>query len=260
MLLQVDGLEEAIELPFGLFLLEADAFLQLAEEDVFLARQQHQVVVSQLGPLLFDEAADLLITGRCGVLLIDMRAVSMRADSLIVQISEQFPDVVICVAGMRDDEPLLVPMISDGLVYRFMHKPVSARRVGMFLQAAARHHLERRDELAAQDPSPPLMRRLSRPAASLKWVYLATLLTAIGVDASYFVPNFTERDQADATVAIAAQRNPVARANPVLSRARAALAAGRYESPAGRNALDLFKAVLLEQPDHAEARAGLDWS
>jgi protein TonB len=44
----------------------------------------------------------------------------------------------------------------------------------------------------------------------------------------------------------------------VLSGARAALAAGRYETPAGRNALDLFAAVLLARPGHPEARAGLD--
>jgi protein TonB len=47
------------------------------------------------------------------------------------------------------------------------------------------------------------------------------------------------------------------RADPVLSRARAALAAGRYEAPEGRNALDLYRAVLLAKPDHAEARTGL---
>jgi protein TonB len=47
------------------------------------------------------------------------------------------------------------------------------------------------------------------------------------------------------------------RADPVLSRARAALQAGRLDQPEGRNALDLFQAVLLAQPDNAEARVGL---
>jgi hypothetical protein len=47
------------------------------------------------------------------------------------------------------------------------------------------------------------------------------------------------------------------RADPVLSRARAALQAGRLEAPEGRNALDLFQAVLLAQPDQAEAQASL---
>src|SRR6185295_12291724 len=48
------------------------------------------------------------------------------------------------------------------------------------------------------------------------------------------------------------------RADPVLSRARAALDAGRYEAPAGRNALDLYQAVLLARPDNTEARNGLE--
>jgi protein TonB len=46
-------------------------------------------------------------------------------------------------------------------------------------------------------------------------------------------------------------------ADPVLSRARAALAAGRYEAPPGRNALDLYAAALLTRPDDPEARDGL---
>jgi TonB family protein len=44
----------------------------------------------------------------------------------------------------------------------------------------------------------------------------------------------------------------------VLTRAHAALEAGQLESPEGGNALDLYRAVLLSQPEHAEARAGLE--
>jgi hypothetical protein len=45
------------------------------------------------------------------------------------------------------------------------------------------------------------MRRLARPPASLKWVYLVTLLAAIGVVTSYLVPGVGDRKQADATLA-----------------------------------------------------------
>jgi protein TonB len=64
----------------------------------------------------------------------------------------------------------------------------------------------------------------------------------------------------DATPPVATSRELPAQpvADPVLSAARAALAAGRYEAPPGRNALDLFAAVLLARPEHTEARAGLD--
>jgi TonB family protein len=44
----------------------------------------------------------------------------------------------------------------------------------------------------------------------------------------------------------------------VLARAHAALEAGQLESPEGGNALDLYRAVLLSQPEHAEAHAGLE--
>ena len=210
-----------------------------------------------------EEAADLLITGRCGVLVIDMAAVSVRADTLIEQIVQQFPDVVVCVAGTRDDEPLLAPLISEGLVYRFMHKPASARRAGMFLQAAIRRHVERREGREASEPLLPLLRGLRRPTAGLPRIYLGLLgLVTVAVTAAIFVGGTPDPVAAVAQPAPAA--TPVAvkpsglRADPVLSRARAALQAGRLEAPDGRNALDLFQAVLLAQPEHPEARASLE--
>jgi TonB family protein len=214
-----------------------------------------------------DEAADLLITGRCGVLLIDMAAVSSRADTLIEQVVEQFPDVVVCVAGSRDDEPLLAPLISDGLVYRFMHKPVSAKRAGMFLQAAIRRHAERREGLVSSDPFAPLLRSLTRPSNGLpRWTFALIALAIGAILAPFFLDGGDELAATAPAVTAAAPAMPARapasaatprRADPVLSRARAALQAGRLEAPEGRNALDLFQAVLLAQPDQAEARAGL---
>jgi protein TonB len=211
-----------------------------------------------------DEAADLLITGRCGVLLIDMAAVSTHADSFIVQIVEQFADVVVCVAGRRDDEPLLAPLISAGLVYRFLHKPVAARRAGMFLQAAIRRHVERCEGLVAANSLPQLVRGLGQPSAAFKWLLGTTALLALGIVVGYLAsgpaPRPTTADlAAPGTQAPGAEPHVASapRANLVLSRARAALATGRFEAPAGRNALDLFQAVLLAEPGHGEARAGL---
>jgi TonB family protein len=209
-----------------------------------------------------DEAADLLITGRCGVLVVDMTAVSTRADTLIEQIVEQFPDVVVCVAGTRADEPLLAPLISNGLVYRFMHKPASARRAGMFLQAAIRRHAERREGRETSDPLLPLLRGLRQPTAGVPRGFLALIgLAALALAVPFFVDD--EPAATDATAAAAAPVVPApaaastGHADPVLSRARAALQAGRLEAPEGRNALDLFQAVLLAQPEHPEARASL---
>jgi len=214
-----------------------------------------------------EEAAELLITGRCGVLLIDMASVSSRADSLIEQIVDQFPDVVVCVAGNRSDEPQLASLISDGLVYRFMHKPATAKRAGMFLQAAIRRHAERRDGGAGRDPLLPILRGLTRPRTGIPRRYVAWLLAAcLAVTVPLFIdmapePAVPDAGRATPAPAVAIPGPSVAdgveRADPVLSRARAALQAGRLDQPEGRNALDLFQAVLLAQPDNAEARAGL---
>jgi protein TonB len=206
-----------------------------------------------------EEAADLLITGRCGVLVIDTAAVSSEADTLIHQVVQQFPDVVVCVAGTRADEPMLAPLISSGLVYRFMHKPTSPRRAGMFLQAAIRRHAECRAGKVGSDPLLPLLRGLQRPTAGMPRGYLALIgLLALGFGGSLFVgdtaPEHVATSSPVARPAVAPTTSTTtARADPVLSRARAALQAGRLESPEGRNALDLFQAVLLAQPEHAEA-------
>lgn len=214
-----------------------------------------------------EEVADLLINGRCGVLLLDTASVSSRVDTLIEQIVDQFPDVVVCVAGTRADEPLLARLISEGLVERFMHKPASARRAGMFLQAAIRRHHERRGG-SDRDTWVPLLRTLARPGKGLSPKYLGILAAVAlaltvplyfgGVPESPFVPTAMRRSVPSADVAGEPSVEVVSsRSDPVLSRARAALDAGRLESPPGRNALDLYRAVLLAEPGHAEARAGL---
>src|SRR5512143_222608 len=120
-----------------------------------------------------EESVDLLITGRCGVLVVDLSTLSVKSDTFIQQIVDQFPDVVVCVAGRREDEPLLASLISDGHVYRFMHKPLSPRRAGMFLQAAIRHHRDRRDDLQPGNPTLNLVTALPRRVDPMKWLFVA---------------------------------------------------------------------------------------
>jgi hypothetical protein len=118
-----------------------------------------------------EESVDLLLTGRCGVLLIDMAAVSTSPATLVEQIVDQFPDVVVVVAGRREDESVLAGLISDGLVYRFMHKPLSPKRAGMFLNAAMRSHVERREGRAGERLL-PLARDLHSRMDPRKWLFV----------------------------------------------------------------------------------------
>ncbi len=123
-----------------------------------------------------EESVDLLLTGRCGVLLVDMAAVSTRPATLITEIVGQFPDVVVVVAGRLEDETLLAGLISDGFVYRFMHKPLTAKRAGMFLQAAIRRHVEQREAHSTQ-PLLPLATMLPGRFDPWKWLFVAAGLS-----------------------------------------------------------------------------------
>jgi len=206
-----------------------------------------------------EESVDLLLTGRCGVLLIDMAAVTARPATLVEQIVDQFPDVVVVVAGRREDESVLAGLISDGLVYRFMHKPLSPKRAGMFLNAAIRSHVERREGRAGEQLL-PLVRELRSRVDPRKWMFVGGgLIIFLAVLAAALVARYGKPQELDPATAVASTMLPAAPlADPVLSRARAALSAGRYDSPPGRNALDLYSAVLLTRPDDAEARQGLE--
>jgi protein TonB len=142
----------------------------------------------------------------------------------------------------------------------------------MFLQAAIRRHAENRAGGAAGDPLLPVLRRLARPHVALPRRYFVLLAAiSLALTLALFVGGAPRRDIVPA-IGASDPGTPVAaptalpppavhetmrRADPVLARARAALQASRLESPAGRNALDLFEAVLLAQPDNAEARDGL---
>jgi protein TonB len=206
-----------------------------------------------------EESVDLLLTGRCGVLLIDMAAVTTRPATLVEQIIDQFPDVVVVVAGRREDESVLAGLVSDGLVYRFMHKPLSPKRAGMFLNAAIRSHVERREGRAV-DQLLPLGRELRSRVDPSKWMFVGGgLIVFLAALAAVLIAQFGKPQQAAPTTAKAGTSLPAAPlADPVLSRARAALAAGRYETPQGRNALDLYSAVLLTRPQDPEALQGLE--
>lgn len=209
-----------------------------------------------------EESVDLLLTGRCGVLVVDMSALSTNPSTLIEQIVAQFPDVVAVVAGRREDEALLAGLVSDGLIYRFMHKPLSAKRAGMFLGASIRHHVERREHRVPESLLPRVARLPSR-VEPLKWLFVATglglFVALLAVLLGSLVREESRRPAATVQPPVTTvPRATGPRADPVLSRARAARAGGRYESPAGRNALDLYAAVLLANPGHPQARAGLE--
>lgn len=132
-----------------------DAFLQTLREAVGPSRRLWHVPSS-------DKVSDLLLAGGVGILVLDVNALRQPGLLFITQIKHQFPDLVIVVAGARDAETELARLISDGTVYRFIHKPMSPARARLFADAAVKRHEDLRKRKGGNSPVRPKPARNGR--------------------------------------------------------------------------------------------------
>jgi len=223
------------------------------------------------------QAAELMMGGRVGVIVVDTLATGEDSASFCEQVRAQFPDLVLIVAGTTDDQTQLIKHITSGDIYRFLHKPVSPPRVKQFIEAGLRRHMEGRTFTPA-DIAPP-RRRWALPT-----LFTGIVLAVIAATATaFFLLRGEQRDDrvppavesaAPAPVsttpagqqpAATAPAPPSKSATPnagepsaTLAAAAAAFAAGRLIAPAGSSALDLYRRVLSAHPGDTEAEAGLD--
>jgi DNA-binding NarL/FixJ family response regulator len=89
-----------------------------------------------------NEAVELLVGGRCGVLIADLQVLRGEAAALLEKLQAQFPELVLLAMGRRDEEQSIGPLVTSGRVYRFLHKPLSPARANVFLSTAARRYVE----------------------------------------------------------------------------------------------------------------------
>ncbi len=218
-----------------------EIFLQTLREAVGGSRRLWHVPTS-------DKVSDLLIAGGVGILVLDAQTLNETANLFIAEIKRQFPDLIVVVAGSREAETALAHAISEGTVYRFIHKPMSPGRARLFADAAVRKYAEQpRRNTAVVAAAATTHRGLKIGAACAA---LCVVLGAIG-----FLRH-AARDESDSRqpVQTAAPTQP---ATPLLARAADALAANRLTAPGGDGALDLYLQALAHDPTDADARAGL---
>ena len=202
-----------------------------------------------------EEAIDKLVSGRCGVLVIDLGTSALEPVGLVRQVTQQFPDLVVVATGRQTDAPLLGSTISEGLVYRFMHKPLSPNRAGMFLDHAIRCHDERSKQPSIVQVLLPTVTQLPPRIERRYWYGAAAGVLALVVG---LVVYLVQREPVEAPVGETRPQGTGIPPEILLPRADAALEAGRVEAPADDNALDLYREVLLAQPNSAAAHAGLE--
>ena len=162
----------------------ATDILVLTDSEEFQSAIQQAVTVQQRVWRVptTDQAAELLAAGRVGVLVIDTECVPRGAPAMITQLSFEFPDLIVVVAGTHDEVSQFAHLVGEGLVYRFLQKPVSAARVRAFIDAAVRRHME----LVAAGPAAVVARtRRSGSWSRTLGLALAALIAIGAIGAIY---------------------------------------------------------------------------
>ena len=206
--------------------------------------------------------ASHLLSHSTGVAILDAGAVASSVERLSERLRAQFPDLVLIVAGSVDDQSALATQITNGTIYRFLHKPVSDQRVKLFVDAAWRRHSE---ELAGitsvANANSPV--RATPGAGSNVLVLGGVVLAAAAIVGGWSVlhkSNSAARRNAAAepseALAPAAPRD--AALEDQLARADKALASGALVAPPGANAADLYRQALQRNSKDPRAVNGLE--
>ena len=200
-----------------------------------------------------DVAVDLLVGGRCGVLIADLEI--LRGDhSLLEQLQNQFPELVLLGTGRREEEQRVAALVTSGRIYRFLHKPVSPARASLFLGTATRRYNELRnlEPVAASDTA-----TRSQQAGWLKLalITLAVIATLFGVWIAQRQPSNDEHVPPEARSDVTNKEQQLA---DLLGHAQMAYAADRLSEPRGNNALQYFRAALALDPRSADAHTGIE--
>lgn len=220
-----------------------DAFLQTLREAVGGARRLWHVPSP-------DKVSDLLVAGEVGIVVLDVQTLHDKARVFVEQIKRQFPDLVLVAAGHRDHETSLAALISAGLVYRFIHKPMSPARAKLFAEAAIKKYEVQRRR-AAETPQ-----RGSASPLRHAWLIGGAVAALLLVGIIAWLAH--RSDVEEPTLPPSSETaKPAAVESLMLARAGAALAANRLSEPAGDNALELYLQLQARNPADSNARVGL---
>jgi TonB family protein len=83
-----------------------------------------------------DRFADQLVANAAAVALIDAAVAPAPLDEFIANVHRQFPQLLLLLAGPALLQNQFAAQLADGTVFRFAHKPASAQRLKLFVDAA----------------------------------------------------------------------------------------------------------------------------
>ena len=130
---------------------------------------------------------------RVSVALLDSMFIEGDLAGLAERLRDTWSDLVLIVVGTAEEQSKVAGQITSGVVYRFLHRPVSAPRVRLFVEAALRRHEVENDERTLEQVRPDFSRFESpkaetargRGGASLKFAISGLVLAAATVAGWY---------------------------------------------------------------------------
>lgn len=208
-----------------------------------------------------DHVAEKLSNLKPGVLVADT-ASTADVSSMVTQLTQHFPELVVVVAGKREDSSSLMQLTAAGRIFRFLLTPLSHGQTRLALEAAVKQHVD----LSAAG------QRMSTGAATgeggsknyvMTYGALAAGLLVVIAGIWFGVNRFTGEPEVPA--AAQPQTGPAAQALPErpdpvkaeLELAKAAFDAGKFIEPQGESALDLYRSAAALDPNNEAAKAGI---
>lgn len=207
-----------------------------------------------------DHIADRLPSLKPGVLLVDTASTADVA-AMVAQLTQHFPELVVVVAGKREDSAALMQLTAAGRIFRFLLTPLSHGQTRLALEAAIAQH----EELKASGQR--LVAGGSTGGESKNYVVTygalaAGLLLVIG--GIWFGVTKLTGDSTPPPVAQSTgpgtQSTLAERPDPVqaeLAFAKEAFDQGKLLEPAGESALDFYRSALALDPNSEAAKAGI---
>jgi TonB family protein len=208
-----------------------------------------------------DQVSDQLASVQPDVLVLDA-AGAPDAAAIATQVSRQFPDLVLIVAGRREESTGLMKLTASGQIYRFLLVPLALGQTRLTLEAALRRRVERSMENARQVEALPASSPPRGPLPRFA-VPAGIVVLVIAAIAGWFLSRpETEGSGASATAPVEQANTQVAPppSAPVqteLSLAAQAMERQQFVEPAGNNALEHYRAALDMEPRNTQARAGI---
>ena len=210
-----------------------------------------------------DHVAENLSNLKPGVLVVDTASTGDVA-SMVAQLTQHFPELVVVVAGKKEDSAALMQLTAAGRIFRFLLTPLSHGQTRLALEAAMTQHADLKATGQRLGTASGGAEGGGKNYVITYGALAAGLLVVVG-GIWFGVSKFTGDSEPPPVVQPVAQSPDQQsglpdKPDPVqaeLALAKEAFDQGRYLEPAGESALDLYRSALALDPNSDAARSGV---